>query len=148
MHVSNRRTARSIYKVLVSIKHVSLYEDVRKRKLLPWRTPRRVRMETSWIRPRPGGLSGGKITPHVSGELFILLEGSVGLDLQGRIIQPAIGEEGLIPARAIRSFWNVSLFRLALLNKTCRGSVQCQCPNKFSVVNPHPPFVSGGCSYE
>jgi mannose-6-phosphate isomerase-like protein (cupin superfamily) len=40
-------------------------------------------------------------------ELFMVVEGEVELEMQGRAFRPAIGEEVLIPARAVHTVRNV-----------------------------------------
>jgi mannose-6-phosphate isomerase-like protein (cupin superfamily) len=44
---------------------------------------------------------------HGTDELFMVVEGRVELEIQGRASRPAIGEEVLIPARARHSVRNV-----------------------------------------
>ena len=44
---------------------------------------------------------------HNTDELFILVEGEVELELQGRRFRPEVGEEILIPARVVHSVRNL-----------------------------------------
>lgn len=57
-----------------------------------------------WIDP-PGQI--WEDFSHSTDELFLLLEGEVELIISGKQIKPKIGEELLIPARALHTVKNV-----------------------------------------
>lgn len=44
---------------------------------------------------------------HATDELFMLIEGEVELEIDGKSFRPAIGKEILIPARTLHSVRNV-----------------------------------------
>lgn len=44
---------------------------------------------------------------HDTDELFMVVEGEVELEMQGRVLRPKSGEEILIPARTVHSVRNV-----------------------------------------
>jgi len=44
---------------------------------------------------------------HAGDELFMVMEGEVELEMQGRALRPAIGDEVLIPARTLHTVRNV-----------------------------------------
>ncbi len=76
--------------------------------------PDRAKVERDW---RARGFSCGLWTDppgqvwrdyvHNVDELFMVVEGAVELEMQGRTFRPAIGEEMLIPARATHTVRNV-----------------------------------------
>ena len=74
----------------------------------------RARVERDWRARRfscdlwtdPPGQVWQGFTHHVD-ELFMVIEGEVELEMQGRAFRPAIGEEVLIPAEAVHTVRNV-----------------------------------------
>ena len=57
-----------------------------------------------WVDP-PGQVWEDYV--HETDELFMVVEGEVELEIAGTKMQPAIGDELLIPARAVHSVRNV-----------------------------------------
>lgn len=56
-----------------------------------------------WVDP-PGQTWEGYV--HPMDELFMVVEGDVELELDGRVLRPAPGEEVMIPARVVHSVRN------------------------------------------
>src|SRR3989442_15844298 len=57
-----------------------------------------------WVDP-PGQVWEDYV--HSTDELLMLMEGKLELEMQGKTFRPAVGEEGLIPARTNHSVRNI-----------------------------------------
>lgn len=57
-----------------------------------------------WVDP-PGQVWEGYV--HDTDELFMVVEGRIELQMEGRTFQPKIGEEILIPAKTVHSVRNL-----------------------------------------